>query len=147
MNHNKSFLAQDISPFIQAVFVLVLILVFHIIGKIANSLGFAFEDTYPWLVSCAMLLFFALFNAILSLSASNPNTYWWKSIVSFLAVAGIGAVLATWFSGLSMQEAGAIKWLYFVISFGYLCFISIVNLMKKFVNIAIKQDKRLRGEE
>lgn len=147
MNHDKSFLSQNISPFLQAGFVLVLIIVFLLFGKIANTLGFAFEDTYPWLVSCAMLLFFALFNSILSLSANSPNTYWWKSIVSFLAVAGLGAVLATFFSGLTMQEAGAIKWLYFVISFGYLCFISIVNLMKKFVNIAIRQDKRLRGEE
>jgi len=147
MNHDKSILDQNISPFLQAGFVLALMIAFQLFGKIANLCGFEFEATFPWLVSCALLLFFALANAVLSLSANSPNTYWWKSILSYVVLAGTGILLATFFSGLTMYEAGAIKWLYFVISFGYLCFISIVNMMKTVVNIAIKQDKRLRGEE
>lgn len=46
-----------------------------------------------------------------------------------------------------MDEAGSFRWLYIVFALTYLVFISIVNMMRKIMEIAKKQDARLRGEE
>jgi hypothetical protein len=59
----------------------------------------------------------------------------------------IGGGMAWGFSGVALQEAGSISWILFVFSFGYLVFLSIVNLMRFVVELAQKQDKGLRGEE
>lgn len=147
MNLKQSIYNQDIGPFLQASFVFVVILVFLVFGWITTALGMKSDPTYAWLVSCSMLLFFSLFNAVLSLSAKRRNTYWLQSVIAYISLAAISGVIAWLYSGLTMNEAGAIKWLYFVITFGWLLFLSIVRAMKKVVNIAMKQDKRLRGEE
>ncbi len=147
MDHASSLFNRNISPFIQAGFVFALILVFLLLGKLGELIGMGSDETYGWLVSCSMLLFFALFNAVLSISATNRNTYWLHSVLAYVGLAALGGCVAWLYDGLTMNEAGAIKWLYFVITFGWLLFLSIVRAMKRVVNLAIKQDKRLRGEE
>ena len=64
-----------------------------------------------------------------------------------MAVAAVGGLLAHYISGLSMDEAGHFRWLYICFTFTFLVFLSIVNLMRKIVDIAKRQDARLRGEE
>lgn len=100
-----------------------------------------------WEVAFAILMAYALFNSIFSLSYPDKTVYFRDSIFCFAAVAAAGGFLAWYFSGLTMDEAGSFRWLYFVFGFSYLVFISIVNLMRTIIEIAKKQDARLRGEQ
>ena len=111
-----------------------------------NSIGLAETDEgTPWLVACSMTFFFAIGNSILSLAADDQNTYWWQSILSFVLLALLGGSLAYLFSGFTVGEVDSYKWLYVVITFGHVLFLSIVRAMKNIVKIAKKEDNRLRG--
>ncbi|MBL0099769.1 MAG: hypothetical protein IPP49_06695 [Saprospiraceae bacterium] len=89
---------------------------------------------------------FALCNSILSFSATNNNKYWLHSIISFAILLVVGGLIAWASSGVSIYEAGSVRWLYFVMTFGYLVFLSIVNLIKFLLQLVQKEDQKLRGE-
>jgi len=100
-----------------------------------------------WEISFSILLAFMLFNSVFSIPYNNRMQYFRDSIFCFMAVAAVGGLLASFLSGMSMDEAGHFRWLYIVFTFTFLIFLSIVNLMRKIVDIAKRQDARLRGEE
>lgn len=146
VNSDKSIFEHNISPFLQAGVVLACILVFILATMLFNSIGLAETDEgTPWLVACSMTFFFAIGNSILSLAADDQNTYWWQSILSFVLLALLGGSLAYLFSGFTVGEVDSYKWLYVVITFGHVLFLSIVRAMKNIVKIAKKEDNRLRG--
>lgn len=145
---SQSIFEKNISPYIQVGVALAACLVFNLVGWMLSSSGAVeLADTFPWQVVLSFLLCFAIFNSLLGLGAKEGSHYYFKSLFSFVGLAAIGGYMAYLFSGLSMSEAGAIKWMYFVFTFGYLVFVSIVQMMKFIVMLAQKQDKKLRGEE
>jgi len=78
--------------------------------------------------------------------AKDGNTYWLHSIISFVILLVVGGLMAWAISGVSINNAGSVRWIYVVFTFGYLVFLSIVNFMKFLVKLAQRQDKRMRGE-
>lgn len=136
-----SIFERDIDPLYQAGGALVAVLLFDILGA---GFGAATDDvivnTWPWLVAASFLLFFALFNAILSATTKNLIKYWGRSIYSFLGLAVLSGLLAWGFSGLPIGKAGSYKWIFFVVTFGYLVFLSMVAFMKKIVEFAQKEE-------
>ncbi len=144
----KSIFDRNINPFIQVGVVLFACLVFDVVSTGLRATGIVdVAQNFPWQVILSFLLLFAIFNSLLGLSAKDGNKYYLMSMISFVTLAAVGGVMAYWFSGMTMEEAGSIKWMYFVFAFGYLVFVSIVQVMKKIVELAQRQDKRLRGEE
>lgn len=136
-----SIFERNVDPLYQAAGTLGLVFIFDVLG---SALGAATTNTvtskWAWLVAASFMLFFALFNAILSATSNNILKYWGKSIYSFLGLA-IGAGLLAWaFSGLPIGEAGSYKWIYFVVTLGYLVFLSMVAIMKKIVEFAQKEE-------
>jgi len=127
---------KNISPFLQGGFVMLMLVLFIGMGKITSD-----DPRFPWVVVCAMLLFYSVTNTILSIPTNDPQNYWWKSIVTFLGIAGIGGLIAYGVSGLAIGEAGSTQWLYVVFAVGYLVFISIVNLIKFIISLAQRQDR------
>jgi uncharacterized membrane protein YtjA (UPF0391 family) len=61
-------------------------------------------------------------------------------VYSFLLLAFTGAVLAYLFSGLAIGEAGSYQWIFIVVTICYLIFLTMVNLMKKIVDFAMKEE-------
>jgi hypothetical protein len=145
---NKSILDRSISPFVQlgAIFLLATIMM-GFSSLIPAAPYSSTAHIMPWVVLCGMILFFSLVNSVLSFGAENGNLYWLHSIISFALLLVFGGLMAWAISGISIYNAGSVRWLYFVLTFGYLVFLSIVNLIKFFVKIAQRQDKSLRGEE
>ncbi len=145
---NKSILDKQISPFVQVLAVLGLSVVLMGISSLLPSAPYSStQHIMPWVVLCGMILFFALVNSVLSFAARDGNKYWGQSILSFAGLLVMGGCIAWAISGVSINDAGSVRWLYFVLTFGYLVFLSIVNLIKFFVKLAQRQDKKLRGEE
>jgi hypothetical protein len=57
-----------------------------------------------------------------------------------MGLAGASALLAYLFSGVSIGAAGSYKWLFIVVSVGFMVFLSMVNFMKVIVNYAEKEE-------
>ena len=147
LDDKKSILKKDISPIKQALFVLGMLIIFNVLAFIINIIGINSGPLVAWEISLSLTLFFAIANAVFFLNAVDKNKYWTHSIFSFAGLVAASIGIATLISGIGINEAGSLKWIYFVFSFGYLVFISIIGLMRRIVEIAIKQDKKLRGEQ
>lgn len=139
---------KEIHPLKQALFVLISMPVINFLFYIPHWLGwFELQDYFPWTVAASFTLLFAVGNSILSLGATDQNKYWGSSIMSYMIVVIVGGAMAWLFSGQHIYEAKSFRWIYVVFTFGYLLFLSMVRAMRKIVQIAQKQDARLRGEE
>ncbi len=138
---------QLVNPIFQASMILVSMLVFMLISKAIRAAGLeSATPIKPWEVMASFVLFFALVNCVFSLQTSDQIKYWRNSIFCFVALLLFGGLMSWGVSGLSVFEAGSISWILFIFSFCYLIFLSIVNLMRFIVELAQKQDSRLRGE-
>ena len=146
-NSDASIFEKNIPPLMQAGIVLVTALVFMLCWKAAVHFGMDLRQRTPWLISSALMLFFGLFNSVFSLSAEKRFIYWRDSIYAYVLLGVLGGLMAWGFSGLTIDEAGSFKWMYFIFTFSFIIFLTIINLMRKIVELAQKQDRRLRGEE
>ncbi len=93
-----------------------------------------------WVIGGAGVLYFALMNSVVSLAATDMNRYWLFSTLSYAALAVSCAVMAFAFSGLSIDAAGSFRWIFVVLTFGYLLFLSIMRFLRKIVQVAQKED-------
>lgn len=136
------------NPVFQAACILLLMLVFMVVSKVLLKSSLIISNpTFSWEIMAALILFFALVNCVFSLQSINQLIYWRNSIFSFAALLFLGGFMAYLFSRTSIFDAGSISWILFIFSFSYLIFLSIVNLMRFIVDLAQKQDARLRGED
>lgn len=144
----KTIWEKEVSPFRQLFFVLGVALVFMTLSSlIPRPESISKVNNAPWVIISGLILFYAVSNSVLSFAAVKRDTYWLYSLISFAILMIAGSILARLFSGISMDEAGTFRWIYFVFTFGYLVFLSIVNLIRFLVELAQKKDKQLRGEE
>ena len=135
------------NPVYQAALIFAVALVFILIEKFLTLVGLIQPDPLnPWIVVTSFILFYSVATSVLSLKIKQARQYWGRSILAFIAILLLSALTAQLFSGLSINEASSFRWLFIVMAIGYLVFMSIARLIKRIVDIAIKQDERLRGE-
>lgn len=138
---NESLFEKSIDPVLQAAAALAGVLVFIVVAKIIHAIGLMeIPQRFPWMTAAAFLLLFAVFNSVFSLSSENMLKYWGRSVYSFLGLAAAAGGLAYLFSSLSISEAGSYKWIYVVVSIGYLVFLSMMATMRKVVEFAQKEE-------
>ena len=134
-------ISKSFNPFLQAGITLALIVTIMLAAKLIGWTGLMEVDPlFPWTTTTALLLCYSLFNSIFSLSAPNMDKYWGRSILSFLVVAIVAGLLSSWLSNTSLNDAATYKWMFFVIIFGYLVFLSIIRFMKNIVDFAQKEE-------
>ncbi len=128
-------------PYKQALYVaaasVVLMAVEYLVGL---TRWFEKDPLFAWSIATAFLLFYAIFNSILSIAAPSFVKYWGQSIYSYLGLAACNGIAAWLFSGIAVNEAGSYKFIYLVITFGFLVFLSIVNFVKKIIQFAEKEE-------
>ncbi len=128
------------NPVYQAVLLLGAALIFNIGAMIFRSAGMEIEQRFPWTTAAAFLLFFSVMNALMSIFTKNMDSYWTRSILCFVSLAVASGLLAQLFSGLGMNEAGSYKWIYIVLTIGYLVFLLILTAMRKIVDFAQREE-------
>ena len=138
---------RNISPIIQGIMILGLIIGVQLIIRLLINPQDQFGRLDYWITSGAFLLFFAVVCSVFSFSSPNPMKYYGQAITSFLLVAILGGLSAYYFSDIALSEAGSFSWIYTVLAVIFVVFLTIVNLMRKIVEIAKKQDKRIRNEK
>jgi hypothetical protein len=98
------------------------------------------SQKFYWLTTTSMMLFYSVANSIGCLMSDKMNIYFRDSVYSFAALAVAAGYTAFLFSGLSIFEAGSYSWLFKVVFFVYLVFMSIVRFMKVVSDFAQKEE-------
>ncbi|RLD19578.1 MAG: hypothetical protein DRI69_08090 [Bacteroidetes bacterium] len=136
------------SPVYQAMLIFGVALIIAVLELLANLAGFMdSKPNSPWIVMTSFILFFAIANSILSLRTPNLNKYWLISMITFVVYVACSGLVASQISGLSFDEAGSFRWIFMVLGFGYLVFLSVVRLIRQIVEYAIEQDNQLNQED
>jgi NhaP-type Na+/H+ or K+/H+ antiporter len=138
---SDSIFSKEVEPVKQVLIVLGLSLGFMVFNKSLELMGVFDEDPKGyWTLAATFILFFAIFNSLFSLTTKNMDKYWTRSMLSFVGLAGVTGVGAYFFSGIAMEEAGSYKWIYIVLTIGYLIFLSIMGAMRSIVDFAQKEE-------
>jgi len=116
------------------------VLVVNLLAKLLQISGMQVTPRFPWMAAAAFLLLFSIFNSVASLFAADGVKYWGSSIYSFLGLALGSGLMAYAFSSLSIGEAGSYRWIFVVLTFGYLVFISIMNIARRIVEFAQREE-------
>lgn len=136
-----SLFARAFDPPIQAAVILALAFVLILGGKLVALSGITYVgERFPWLLAASMLLFFSVFNSVFLLSSKDLNRYWSRSMLSFIGLALGAGALAWLFSGLTISQAGSFRWIFFVVTFAYLVFMSITRFLKIVVEFAQREE-------
>ena len=129
------------SPIVQAIVVLSAAVIIMAIGWVFKRFQPESSDKlFAWSIGAAFTLFFAMLNSLLSLRADSFMKYWQTSMYSYMALAFGTGMVAWGFSGVPIGEAGSYKWIYLVISIGFIVFLTMVNFMKTIVTFAEKEE-------
>lgn len=123
-------------PKFQAVIAAGLMATFLLFGLVSSVSGAEPNERFGYQVAATALLLFGVANALFSLGAESINKYWSASFVSYLLLAGLGLLVARLLTGLWISEAGSYKWIYTVLTFGYLVILSIMSAIRGIVNFA-----------
>jgi chromate transport protein ChrA len=118
----------------------VIMMVLTWLYKVASHSGF--DNLLFYVIAGTFMLLFAIFNSIISLAVNNMNNYWSRSIPCFAILMIVLGFLAYLFSSVSIFEAGTFAWIFQVLTFGYLLFLSMMRFMRKIVQLAQREDNR-----
>lgn len=135
------FLDKTYNPVLQAACALGFALVLMLITQIVKWSGaMTVGNRIFWIIAGTAILSYALFNSIISLSSKDMNKYWFHSTASYAILMVSCGGLAYFFSALTINQAGSFRWIFIVLTFGYLLFLSMMRFMRKIVHIAQKED-------
>lgn len=138
---NRATMAWVREPIVQAVIAATFMVFLLMVAALVSVTGSTpFSGRMPWVMVTAMLLLFAMFNSITCLGTSDPARYWNRSVMAYVALAVFAYGGARLVSGVPIDAAGSFRWLFFVVSFSYLVFVSIVNLIRIIVAFAEKEE-------
>jgi hypothetical protein len=135
-------------PLHQALLVACMIIVFSLVDLVLPHSNSLFEvNAGTWIVATAMMLCFVILNSIVALRIDPIIPYWSKSVIFYLGLLAFSYGWCFLLSGKHIDDVGSIRWLWFVLTLVYMVFFSIARSMKRIVDIANKQDEKLRGEQ
>lgn len=138
---NERYYKKLENPAVQALVVLTGALALMLIGWFLTvTKVYPAEPLFAWSIATAFMLLFAMLNSLMSLRADSFTRYWGRSMYSYLGLALCTGLAAWMFSGIPLREAGTYRWIYIVVTFGFLVFLSMVNFMKKIVEFAEKEE-------
>lgn len=98
------------------------------------------DPLFPWSIAAAFMLLFALVNSLLSLRADSFTKYWGVSMYSYMGLAFCNALVAWLFSGISIGNAGSYRWIYIVVTIGFIVFLTLVNTVRRIVEFAEREE-------
>ena len=140
-NKQSSILERANDPVAQSLLLLTIVLIILLITKFLTSMDLVETlPEFPWSIAATFLLFFAIVNSVSSIGAKDLNKYWGRSMMSFAGLAIGSGMLAYFFSSVAIGDARTYKWIFIVLTIGYMVFLSIIGFMKRIVEFAEEED-------
>lgn len=147
ISNEQSLFSRQISPIHQALMAFGGVLLFCIISSFFNMSNEKLSQQFPWMIAAAFTLVYALFNSIFWISAQNSSQYISQSIMSYVGLAVVSGLLAYAISGLKPSEAGSIKAIFIILTFGYVVFLAIMGTIKQLIKFLNKEEQnKLAGK-
>ncbi len=147
-NEQVSVLHKIQKPFHQASIALGLGVIIMLVGWLLNATGLVeVAPDFYWLTAASCILLYAMFDAMISVSSESIDKYWGKAIPAFFGLMLVLSLLAMLLSSQSILEAGSYAWIYIILTFGFFAFLSIASFIKRILNLAMREEKRVREEE
>lgn len=144
-NTQNSFFAKAMNPYIIAGIALGSSVLFMILGKFTNAIGVTtLTERFPYISVGSFMLLFAIYNSVFSLNSEDINKYWISSFLAYCGLVAGGLLFAYLFSSLWLP--GTFRWIFFVLTFGYLTFLSMMGFLKRIFNIVKREDERMHGK-
>ncbi|MBK6546495.1 MAG: hypothetical protein IPG12_14655 [Saprospiraceae bacterium] len=144
---SNSVLNFHIKPWLQGLGSVSLFILIQLCIWILSWIGILkFETTDCWLYGTAMLFFYIILNSIFFFTAENKLLYYRNSIFTYLGTLVFIVMICTIISGKDVSEVETYSWILIVFSIVYIVFLTIINVLRKIVEIAIRQDKKLTDE-
>lgn len=137
-----------IKPLNQALLSVAMMIVFTLVDLVMPHEDILFEvNAGTWIVATAMILCYVILNSVVALRIEPIGSYFRMSVFCYIGLLIFAYAWSWLLSGKHIDDVGTFRWLWMVLTLVYLVFFSIARSMKRIVDIAIKQDKKLRGEE
>lgn len=144
-NGTHSIFDRKIDPLLQAGLVFILSFSINAIAKLFQITGLSLvSGKFFWMTATVFLLLFAIFNSLFSFTSTSSMKYWGRSVYGFLGLAFLSGFVAYLFSSMSISEAGSFRWIYFVVTLCYIVFLTMVNLMRKIIEFAQRDEFNAR---
>lgn len=144
-NTQESFFTKSMNPYLIAAVCLGGAVLFMVLGSFMNAIGAtSLSERFPYISVGSFMLLFAVYNSIFSLNAADLNQYWGKSFMAYLGLVAGGLLFAYLFSSLWLP--GTFRWIFSILTFGYLAFLSIMGFVKRMFMIVKREDERMHGK-
>ena len=148
MQDTSKYIMQFIKPLNQAFLAAGLMVIFTLVDLIMPHNNVLFEvNAGTWIVSTAMIFCYVILNAVVAIRIEPILPYWRNSVYAYVGLLIFAYGWSWLLSGKHIDDVGSFRWLWLVLTLVYMVFFSIARSIKRIVDIAIKQDKKLRGEE
>ncbi len=143
----ESIFSKEISPFKQLTMIGGILLAAILLAAVAGAADTPFGPEYPYILSTAFMMCFAIFNSMFSLSTNNLNRYWTNSMLCYIILMVGSALVSYLVSGISPMETGY-KLVYMALTIGYVVFMGIAGVMKRLMGFFDReQERKLAGKD
>jgi len=137
----KTFSDRVYDPFYQAGAGFAAALLINAFAGLVDATGLVKPGIrFPWMTAASLMLCFAVFNSVSSLTSASMVKHWGRSIYAFMGLAAANGLLAWLISGLSISQAGSYRWIYIVVTIGYLIFLGMMAFMRSIVEFAQREE-------
>lgn len=100
-----------------------------------------------WIINYTFILLYTILASVFILYYRDQLTYFNQAITFYMALVGYSLLANYLFTGVSPFKSGYFVWILVVITLFFLIIISISRTVYRLVQIAEKQDKKLRNED
>ncbi len=149
MNRKKSSVfSKTFSPAYQGITVLLLYFIIIVILHFLQLLDWLRIDAMDyWKYASSIILFYILLNCAFCFSTKHKLQYYRDSIITYIFLLFLLSIICKYQSNGTIWNAESYSWIWMVFSFIFLVLLTIINLSRKIVELAIKQDQKLNNEK
>ena len=135
-------------PLVLAFTSFVFAVLLWILGKVLALLFPEMADPYyPWMISAAIILFYALFCSLLLFKTKKLIWYWSRSIYGLIGLVMLNALFAYFLSGTSIYQAESYRTVFIILIIAFIVFMTIVSSVKKVVEYTVMRDRKKMDKE
>jgi hypothetical protein len=98
------------------------------------------SEKFPYMAGAASLFIFAMFGSMFIVKAKNVSKYIGRAIYCYLGLV-VTTILISWLlTSKPIGEVGSYKWIYLVLTIGFMIFLGIMIFVRNIVEYAEKEE-------